>query len=72
MLAALAEHGQQMPIVVVASEELGRFVVVDGYKRIRAMRRLGCDVVRAACWDLDEAEALLLEELEANRKAIPK
>jgi ParB/RepB/Spo0J family partition protein len=63
LLAALAEHGQQMPIVVVASEESGRFVVVDGYKRIRAMRRLGCDVVRAACWDLEEAEALLLGRL---------
>lgn len=63
LLAALAEHGQQMPIVVVAAEETERFVVVDGYKRIRAMRRLGCDVVRAACWDLEEAEALLLGRL---------
>jgi ParB family transcriptional regulator, chromosome partitioning protein len=41
LLAALAGHGQQMPIVVVAAEnETERFVVVDGYKRIRAMRRL--------------------------------
>jgi ParB/RepB/Spo0J family partition protein len=63
LLAALAGHGQQMPIVVVAAEETERFVVVDGYKRIRAMRRLGCDVVRAACWDLEEAEALLLGRL---------
>jgi len=64
LLAALAGHGQQMPIVVVAAEnETERFVVVDGYKRIRAMRRLGCDVVRAACWDLEEADALLLGRL---------
>src|SRR5881397_1551500 len=34
LLASLAEHGQQMPIVVVAaSAETDRFVVVDGYKR---------------------------------------
>ena len=63
LLAALAGHGQQMPIVVVAAEETERFVVVDGYKRIRAMRRLGCDVIRAACWDLEEADALLLGRL---------
>jgi ParB/RepB/Spo0J family partition protein len=63
LLAALAEHGQQMPIVVVASEETERFVVVDGYKRVRALARLGCDVVQAACWDLSEVEALLLGRL---------
>lgn len=63
LLSSLAGHGQQIPIVVVASEEADRFVVVDGYKRVRAMRRLGCDVVQAACWDLGEAEALLLGRL---------
>jgi ParB/RepB/Spo0J family partition protein len=64
LLASLAEHGQQMPIVVVASaEEAGRFVVVDGYKRVRAMRRLTQDTVRAACWDMGEPEALLLGRL---------
>jgi ParB/RepB/Spo0J family partition protein len=62
LLASLAQHGQQMPIVVV-SEEAGGFVVVDGYKRVRAMRRLGCDTLQAACWDMGEAEALLLGRL---------
>lgn len=63
LLSSLAGHGQQIPIVVVASEEADRFVVVDGYKRVRAMRRLGCDVVQAACWDMGEADALLLGRL---------
>jgi len=61
LLASLAEHGQQMPIVVVA--EADRFVVVDGYKRVRAMRRLGQDTLQAACWELSELEALLLGRL---------
>lgn len=60
LLSSLAGHGQQIPIVVVASEEADRFVVVDGYKRVRAMRRLGCDMVRAVCWDMEEADALFL------------
>jgi hypothetical protein len=33
---------------------------VDGYKRVRVLRRLGRDTVRALVWDLGEAEALLL------------
>jgi ParB family chromosome partitioning protein len=35
--------------------------VVDGYKRVRALRRLGHDVVRAAAWESGGLEALLLE-----------
>ena len=61
VLASIAEIGQQLPIVVVRDRD--RFVVVDGYKRLRALDRLGSDVVRATEWGLDEAEALLLERL---------
>jgi len=61
VLASIAEIGQQLPIVVVRDGE--RFVVVDGYKRLRALDRLGHDTVRAIEWGIDEAEALLLERL---------
>src|SRR2546427_2632089 len=61
LLSSLAEHGQQISTVVVAAlPEADRFVVVDGYKRVRALRRLGQDTLQAACWDLSELEALLL------------
>jgi len=63
LLASLAEVGQQVPVVVVAGGEGGRHVLVDGYKRVRALVRLRRDTVRAVSWDLDEAEALLLERL---------
>ena len=58
LLASLAEHGQQVPIVVVG--EAAR-VVVDGFKRIRALRQLKSDTVLATAWDLDEAGALVLD-----------
>jgi ParB family chromosome partitioning protein len=62
LLASIAEHGQQVPIVVVAiAEEPNRFVVIDGYKRIRALRKLGRDTVDAAVWDMSETEALILD-----------
>jgi ParB/RepB/Spo0J family partition protein len=62
LLSSLAEVGQQAPIVVViASDAVARHVVIDGYKRVRLLRRLGQDTVRATAWDLSEAEALLFE-----------
>ncbi len=62
LLGSLAERGQQVPIVVIAlAEEPNRFLVIDGYKRIRALRRLGQDTVGATVWDMDEAEALVLD-----------
>lgn len=62
LLSSLAEVGQQTPIVVV-SAEAARQVVIDGYKRVRLLRRLGQDLVRATAWDLSEADALLLERM---------
>jgi len=62
LLASLAERGQQVPIVVIAlAGAPKRFPVIDGYKRIRALQRLGRDTVRATVWDMDEAEALVLD-----------
>jgi ParB/RepB/Spo0J family partition protein len=60
LLASLAQHGQQTPIVVVAAEG-GAQAVVDGYKRVRALKTLKADTVQAPVWELPEAEALLLE-----------
>lgn len=59
LLGSLAELGQQLPIVVVS--EAQRFVVIDGYKRVRALKRLARDTVRATGWQMPEVEALLLE-----------
>jgi ParB family chromosome partitioning protein len=61
LLASLSEVGQQTPIVVVRDGD--RWVVVDGYKRVRAVHRLGHDVVRAAEWVLGELDALVLERV---------
>jgi ParB-like chromosome segregation protein Spo0J len=63
LLASLARVGQQLPVVVVAGDELGRHVLVDGYKRVRVLRRLRVDTVLSTTWALDQADALLLERL---------
>lgn len=61
LLASIAEVGQQAPIVVVRDGD--RWVVVDGYKRLRALHRLRIDVVRAAEWVLGELDAVVLEHV---------
>lgn len=62
LLSSLSELGQQVPVVVVP-DKAGRFVLVDGYKRVRALRRLHRDTVHAVAWELAEPEALLLARL---------
>lgn len=61
LLSSLAAAGQQVPIVVVADAEPSRFVVVDGYKRIRCLQKLVRDVVLATRLDLGEMEALVMK-----------
>ena len=63
LLASLAEIGQQVPVVVVKEAGGSSFVVIDGYKRIRALRRLGRDTVGTSCWPGEEAEALIVTRL---------
>ena len=61
LVASIAEVGQLFPIAVVLDPtDPLRFVVIDGFKRIRARRQLREDTVRAICWELTELEALLL------------
>jgi ParB family transcriptional regulator, chromosome partitioning protein len=62
LIASLADSGQQTPIVVVLAEgNSGRYVVIDGHKRIAALEQLGRNTVEATVWAMSEAEALLLD-----------
>jgi ParB/RepB/Spo0J family partition protein len=61
LLASLADAGQQMPIVVVTAGSA--YVVVDGHKRVRCLRRLQRDTVGAVVWEMPEADALIFRQL---------
>src|SRR5438093_947226 len=62
LLASLAASGQQTPIVVVTiSNNPDRYLVIDGYKRLAALQKLGHDTVEATIWPMNEADALVLE-----------
>jgi ParB/RepB/Spo0J family partition protein len=69
LVASLAQAGQQLPVVVVAGAQANTYVLVDGYKRVRALQELRRDSVCALAWELGELEALLLERLMRTSEA---
>ena len=54
--------GQMVPCIVVAASDgtIGeRLVLIDGYRRVAALRRLGRDTARVEQWTCDLTDALL-------------
>lgn len=58
LLASLTENGQQSPVLVVRAGA-DRYVLIDGYRRVEALRRLGSDTVGAVVLEMSEEEALV-------------
>lgn len=57
LIGSIAEIGQQVPVIVIRDAE--RLVLIDGYLRVEALRRLHRDTAVATTWPLSEIEALL-------------
>ena len=59
---SLAEAGQLRPLIAVpapAPATPSRFVLIDGYRRLAALRRLGRDTAWVEVWACDTARALV-------------
>ena len=62
---SIERGGQIVPCVAVADPPVEvlqggeRLVLIDGYRRVAALRRLGHDTARVECWACDLAEAML-------------
>lgn len=67
LMASLEEQGQQDAIIVV-EDGGGRYAVVDGHKRVRALRRLRRDTVKAEVWAAAWQQALATAYRSANRQ----
>ena len=65
MVDSLRQFGQIFPVVVVALGE--RYELVDGFKRLRAMKQLGHECVRARVVDLG-VHALKAAMIALNRR----
>lgn len=58
LVALMAEAGQTSPVIVVHDAD-GRPVLLDGYRRVRALGQLGNDTVIAIGLGLSEADGLV-------------
>jgi ParB family chromosome partitioning protein len=59
MMTSLDAHGQLMPVTVVPATSPNRYILIDGYLRVGAMKKLKYDIVKAEIWECSEADALL-------------
>ena len=57
LIGSVAEIGQQVPVVVI--HDADRLVLIDGYLRVEALRRLHRDTAIATTWPVSEIEALV-------------
>lgn len=57
LIGSVAEIGQQVPVVVIRDAD--RLVLIDGYLRVEALRRLHRDTAIATTWPVTEIEALV-------------
>lgn len=57
VFASIAESGQQHPAFVVRRDD-GRYVLIDGYRRVRALKKLARDTVVVLAIGTSEADAL--------------
>jgi ParB family chromosome partitioning protein len=71
LLASLAAVGQTSPVLAVpitpAAHE--RYVLIDGYRRVAALERLGRDTVEAVVVPMEEREALLWHHQQSGARA---
>jgi ParB-like chromosome segregation protein Spo0J len=63
----MAEIGQQVPVVVIRDAD--RLVLIDGYLRVEALRRLHRDTAIATTWPVTEIEALVHHRQLAGAKS---
>lgn len=59
LVVSIERYGQLKPVVVVP-ESLHQWILVDGYHRVQALRRLNKDTVEAEVWDCNITQALLM------------
>lgn len=68
LIGSVAEIGQQVPVVVIRDGD--RLVLIDGYLRVEALRRLHRDTAIATMWAATEIEALVHHRHLATTKRV--
>src|SRR3990172_10128205 len=65
---SIEQSGQLIACIAVPEAGSNRLILVDGYRRILALRRLGRDTACVESWACDLAQALLSVLVRANAR----
>lgn len=55
---SIRECGQLVPCIAAGSPEDGPLVLIDGYRRVSALRRVGADTALVQCWRCSVGQAI--------------
>lgn len=55
---SIRECGQLVPCIAAGASEGGALVLIDGYRRLSALRRVGTDTALVQCWHCPVGQAL--------------
>ena len=58
LITSIEYYGQLVPVVVVPEKK--QWILIDGYQRVKVLKRLGKDTVEAEVWHCTLTEALLM------------
>lgn len=58
LMLSIERYGQLQPVVVIP-EAMNQWSLIDGYHRVRALKRLGKDTIEAEVWNCPIEEALM-------------
>jgi ParB family chromosome partitioning protein len=55
---SMQEHGQLVACIAATDQDSGALVLIDGYRRLSALKRLGADTALVQCWHCPVGPAL--------------
>ena len=67
LVTSIGRSGQLTPVVAVA-QAANRLILIDGYRRIEALRQLGRDTCVVEIWECEVSQALLLTLARAQAR----
>src|SRR3990167_1448422 len=59
LTSSIEQYGQLVPVIIVPEEEAHQWVLIDGYHRVRALKRLSKDTIEAEVWNCPIKDALM-------------
>jgi ParB-like chromosome segregation protein Spo0J len=65
---SIEQSGQLIACIAVLDTDSKRLILIDGYRRVQALRRLGRDTAQVAAWNCELSQALLTVLAQSSRR----